>query len=145
MTFRKEIVTALKAALAEIRTTNCYTTDIGQKVFHWSGVLDHNEQSHIAFADTTESPTLLGNGRGYSYVLTVELQAVLFAQFIDGAQQDRGDLANDALQDLKNWVEAHMSLGLPNTTVRLGDSELSAENDGRNPAGVFLTLAISYK
>lgn len=135
MATRQEICDALKAQLSTIRVVNGYSTDVGQQVMEWSGVLVEPKTDCIIFGDSDES--FDEENHRINCRLTVEIQATLFT--VDHAVQ-----ARKALADMLKAIYKSPSLGLRGVKTTVIENSIDTDDSGRDLVFVYVKAQVSY-
>ena len=139
MTKRQEIVDAIKARLATIRTGNGYGTDLGLHVFEWKvTAFGDGELPGVAFRDTEQTVVeLTGGYRNVS--LTVE--------FILGAASGAAtaSIVRQAIADLVRCVDTDPTWGGLAWDTAIQSDEMFMDHDGKLTGLAKVTVAVKYQ
>lgn len=139
MTRRQEIVDALKARLATIRTANGYDTNLGLHVFEWKvTAFAGTEMPGVAFRDTEQSVTeLTGGFRNVS--LTVE--------FILGAASGAATAAvvRQGIGDVVRCIDSDPTWGGLAWDTTIQSDEMFMDHDGKLTGLAKVTSVVKYQ
>ncbi len=139
MATRQEILDAVKARLATIRTVNGYATDLGLHVFEWKvTAFADSELPGIAVRDTEQRVTeLTGGFRDNS--LTVE--------FIVGAAAGPATAATvrNAVGDLIRCIDLDPTWGGLAWDTALESDEMFMDHEGKLTGLAKITAVVKYQ
>lgn len=139
MTRRQEIVNAIRARLATIRTGDGYGTDLGSHVFEWKvTAFADTELPGICFRDTEQTVAeLTGGFRNVS--LTVE--------FILGAASGvtTASIVRQGIGDVVKAIDSDPTWGGLSWDTAIQSDEMFMDHDGKLTGLAKVTAVVKYQ
>lgn len=136
---RQEIVDAIRARLASIRTANGYNTDLGVNVFEWKvSAFGAGEMPGVAFRDTERSVTELTGGTRENR-LTVE--------FILGAASGvaTAPTVRQAIADVVRCIDTDPTWGGLAWDTAIESDEMFMDHEGKLTGLAKVTATVKYQ